>query len=181
MAQQSRTAFIIGIVSVCVLLGGCDVGINPLIFDGTPVEATFEINSLASTFPPVVYSVNLQDVLSQIDDAVDSIKVYNITLHVENSGTNSPSVTGDITLNGAMFVSLNGTPISAFAHERSIFDAGLQGQGFTYSPTIVPTINGYLREEPKPTLTVVASGSANQSPLNFTIRVKLYTQVFLKP
>jgi hypothetical protein len=181
LAHYSQTTLIVISVSICLLIGGCDIGINPLIFDGTPVEATFEVNSLVSTFPPIVYSVDLQEVLSDIDDEVDSIKVYNITLHVENSGGNNPSVTGDITVNGNTLVSLSNTPVSAFAAERTIFDPGLQAQGFNYSPTIVPTINGYLKQDPKPTVNVVASGSANQSPLHFTIHVKVYTQVFLKP
>ncbi len=166
---------------LCLLMAGCDIGINPLIFDGSPVEASFEVNSLISTFPPIVYSVNLGDVLSDIDDEVDSIKVYNITLLIENLGTTNPSVTGDITVNGNTLLSMNNTPISVFVSEHSIFDASLQAQGFNYSSTIVPTINGYLKQDPKPTVNVVASGSAAPAPLHFKIHVKVYTQVFTRP
>ena len=179
--KHSKMLLLASLGAITVLMMGCELGINPIIFDGTPVEATFEVNSLVSTFPPLAYSVNLQDVLSEIDEAVDSIKAYNITLLIDETGGSNPSVTGDITVNGNTLLSMNGTPISAFATERSIFDSKLQALGVNYSSSIVPIINGYLQQDPKPTVTVVTSGSASPVPLHFTIHVKLYSQVFSKP
>jgi hypothetical protein len=175
-----RTIFVI----VCIIVltcFGCDVGTNPIILDGTPAEATIVVNS-ASSIILASYSVNLQDVLSGISKQVDSIKAYNITLQIDDAGGNNPALTGNITLtsglNSDSVLALNGTSISAFASERSIFDPKLSSFGFTFSSTIISKINQYLQQDPKPTVTVTIRGNASTSPLNFTIHLRLYTQVY---
>jgi hypothetical protein len=173
------------VVSLVLLMAGCDVGTNPLIFDGTPAEATFEITSVGSVFPPITYIVDLQSVLSDINDYVDSIKVYNISMKIENLGGTNSTISGNLTINKVgdptihQFVSLNGTPISAFATEKSIFDPSLAASGFTYSPTVVPLLNGFLKDNPKPTVDVVASGTSTAG--HYIIHVKVYSQVFTTP
>ena len=172
-------------VTLVLLMAGCDVGTNPLIFDGTPAEATFEVTSVGSVFPPIGYIVDLQTMLSDINDYVDSIKVYNISMRIENLGGTNSTISGNITMNKVgdatihQVVSMNGTPISAFATEKSIFDPGLAVSGFTYSPTIVPILNGFLKDNPKPTVDVVASGTSTAG--HYIIHVKVYSQVFTTP
>ncbi|HEV8539440.1 MAG TPA: hypothetical protein VGR15_11035 [Bacteroidota bacterium] len=166
----------LGLTMVC--MQGCDLAMNPLIFDGTPVEATFPVISPVTLFPPLVYSVDLEDILSESDNAVDSIKAYNITMLIDNPGAANLALTCNMTVNGDTLLTMNNTPASALASERTIFDSKLTALGLSYSPTIVPTINGYLKQNPKPRVTVLVSGVGTPAPLNFTIHVKLYSQVF---
>ena len=174
----------ITLVVFSLITTSCDIGVNPLIIDGTPTEATFVVNSSYATFPPLSFNVNLQDVLTGIAKEVDSIKAYNITMLIDGTDGTDPNLNGRIVLKNGVNVdtllTMKDTPISPFASERTIFDTKLHNDGFNYSPTIVTTINGCLKQDPKPTVTVTASGSANQGPLHFTIHVKVYTQVFIK-
>jgi len=169
------------IVAAAAFLLGCDVGVNPLLFDGSPGQATFRIDeSVTSSYSGSV-GVDLEDILSAIDDEIDSVKVFNITLLIDSTeGTNSSTTfTGTTLVNSTVMLSMSNTPMSAFVSERSIFDNTIPG--LTYNSGIINTLHALLRDRPAPTVTVSFSGTSSPSgPLHFTAHLKLYTQVYTK-
>ena len=174
-------------ILVLPLLGSsCDVGLYPLLFDGAPLTATFRLDQPTFTSFDVSQTVDLQEIRSGLDKNIDSIKVFNISLQIDSTaGTNSATtLTGAVLIDGDSLIAVNGVPISEFATERSIFDATITG-GRVFKNAGVATLIALLRtlsQSSGPlTATVRASGAASASPLHFTIKLKLYTQVFTPP
>ncbi len=161
------------------LITGCDVGVNPLLFDGAPAQATFRVDE-----PEFAYAgsetISLEDVLSAIDGEIDSVKVFNITLLIDSTAGTSDTTkfSGDARLNGSMMVQLHDTPMADFATERSIFDNSITG--LTVYPGIISTIHSLLTNRPAPEVTISFTVSSNTSPLHFTAHVKIYTQIYTK-
>ncbi len=162
-----------------LLIGGCDVGINPLIIDGTPVSVVLVVETDQTSYTSVS-SVNLQQVLDAIDGFADSVAFYNFTLElVDLQGTPaSTALNGSFTINGTLLLQLNGILLSAFGSERSIFDPTLQGA--TVNSAGVTVLKNLLHQQPLPPVSVGLNGSTS-NPLNFRLRVKIYTQIYTTP
>jgi hypothetical protein len=177
---------VLAAVLLIALVGvNCDLGINPLLFDGPPVTGTLRVDAVGSVFA-TVQVVDLGAVVKDVDKDIDSIKVYNITLQIDSTAGTNPSTTfsGSALVDGDSLLNVSGLPISAFATERSIFDATLTG-GPIFVETgvahLIAILKAYGETHTLPTITVVASGTASTSNLHFTIKVRLYTQLYLPP
>jgi len=184
MKALNIVAAAVTLLTVGAFLVGCDVGINPLLFDGTPVEASYcvEVTS-GTTISPISKTVNLEDILSSIEKDIDSVKIYNITLLVDSTTGTAPGVdfTDSLYMGSTKVFSMNGTPLTAFTTERSIFDPSITGLQF--GSTIVSTLTSYIdpKNRPAPTVTLTFAGSASNQPLLFTVHLKIYAQVYTKP
>ena len=53
--------------------------------------------------------------------------------------------------------------------------------GFSYNSPGVNHLIAVLQQRPLPTVTVAVAGTASNSNLHFTAKLKLYTQVFTNP
>jgi hypothetical protein len=170
------------IVAMVLLFGGCDVGINPLIFDGTVAALSIRIETQAGEASyNVVSAVNLGIILDAVEEVVDSVTFYNLTLKVDNLvGTPATTaLTGTVALQGTTLLQLNGVQLSAFSSERSIFDPSLQG--VTVNLAGINLLKNLLAQNPLPVISVALNGSASNSPLNFTVHTKIYTQIYTTP
>lgn len=163
-------------------LAGCDVGINALLFDGSPLTASLRIDSPITTIPPQVETVNMNEVLEAIDEIVDSIDVFNITLIIDSTENNAATVlNGTSSINGIPLVTMSNVSIAEFAAERSIFKKPLMA-GLTVTPEGIRELRRALNNRSlTPEAVFTFSGSANSSPIHCTIRVKIYTQVYTSP
>ncbi len=169
------TVFAVGSM---LLNAGCEIGTNPVVLDGAPITASLRVdvpnNVLYDSLP-----VNLGDAMSGIDNEVDSIRIYNVTLLIDSTGTSDSGIIarGGFKLNNDTVLTLVDNPLSAFATERSIFDPRLKNLGFTYDPTMILKLQQYLRQKPQPVVQI-AFGILSTSPIHFTAHLKIYTQVF---
>lgn len=165
------------------LFAGCDVGVNPLLFDGEPVSAELVIHpGPTETAFAQVQTVNLMDILSEFSDDFDSVNVFNITLQVENTG-NMPTTTllsGGSQFNGSNLVSFTNKPLSDFLAEQSIFK--LQGVTVQKSTVLAlkNAVNDALRGVGSPTATIGVAGSSSNTNVNLKAIVRVYTQIFTK-
>jgi hypothetical protein len=165
---------IVAAVGAILFITGCEIGTNPVILDGSPITADLRIDGTSNILSDSL-SVNLGDALSGIDKEVDSIRIFNITLLIDSTDT-GVIAQGGLRLDNDTVLTLVGTPLSAFATERSIFDPKLKTMGFSYDSTIVLTLQQLLRQKPQPVVHI-AFGILS-SPLHFTAHLKIYTQVF---
>ena len=160
---------------------GCDIGVNPLLFDGTPVGADYRVDVTGTSYSGST-SIPLRDILESIRGEVDSISLINITLLVDSTaGTaTTTALSGFVSVDDYTILTLSDVPISAFSSERSIFDKTITG--FTFNRAGVDYLVGLLSnpESVPETVNATVSASSSSSPLHFTIHVKLYTQVFTK-
>ncbi len=169
------------------LITGCDVGTNPLLFDGSPLTAKLRVESSVGTAFDESASIKVADVLSSVDKAVDSVKVFNITLKIDSltDGTmDTTKVSGTGQVDGHLLFTINNVPLSAFASERSIFDSTIPG-GPIFDADGVSHLLDLLHQlqagTPPASITVRASGSASSSTLHFNVKVSLYTQIYTTP
>ena len=167
---------------LATIIAGCDIGINPLIFDGSVTGKTFYVNTTGTSFDEGA-SFDLSSLKDLTDQTIDSLKFYNLTILID-SATGTPSISGSIvvdSVNGVpasdTIVTLTNVPITDFSSERSIFDPTLAG--VTYNASAVAILKGYFNSGA--VIHVRASGSSSSSPLVFDIHVKIYGQVFTKP
>lgn len=178
------TTFVLILIplSLCLIGMGCELGINPLLFDGSPVTATFRAHTVGNTYSDSK-SINLHDVVTNLDKDIDSIKVFNVTLQIDSltNGTNSSTLTtGSVVIDTDTLFTVRNVALSAFASERSIFDNSLTG--FSYNPAGVNHLISLLQQHPLPTnVTLTVAGTATNDTLYFRARIKLYTQVFTSP
>jgi hypothetical protein len=158
---------------------GCDLGINPLIFDAPAATAKFRVDETVSSSFDNSAVVDLEEISTNIDADIDSVKVFNITLQIDSTAGTSPATTisGSALVDGNPLLTLSGTAISQFASERSIFDSTLAG-GPVYMSAGVQHLISVLRQRPLPAVTVRAFGTASGLPLHFTIRLRVYAQIF---
>ncbi len=161
------------------LIASCDLGVNPLLFDGSPATASFRVDETLTASYDESAAVDLEDIRTNIDANIDSVKVFNITLQIDSSAGTNPATTvsGSALIDGNPLLTLSGTAISQFASERSIFDTTITG-GPIYNNSGVQHLINVLSQRPLPTVTLRAFGSASGLPLHFTIRLRLYTQIF---
>jgi len=170
---------LVAVLAAASAFAGCDLGINPLIFDAPAATAKFRVDeTVASAFDNSTM-VDLEEVRTTIDADIDCVKVFNITLQIDSTAGTSPAttITGSALIDGSTLLTLNGSAISQFASERSIFDTTLAG-GPIYNSAGVQHLINVLRQRPLPAVTVRAFGSANSLPLHCTIKLRVYTQIF---
>jgi len=185
--MTTKFLLLVSIVLIAALGISCDVGVNPLLWDGTPVTATFRVDKAGSSYDTTI-SVNLNHIIADIDEDIDSIKVFNVTLQIDSTaGTDSSTTfTGSAIIDGDTLLTVTNGSIRQFATERSIFDTTLTG-GPIFNNTGVAYVIALLKEYKRPdhtylrTVTLRSWGQASTSPLHFTIKLRLYTQVFLPP
>ncbi len=169
------------LVSIVPLLNGCEIGANPVILDGSPTTQTLRVDNNGAFFGGSG-TVNLSDAFSGVEDQVDSVRIFNITLSIDSTVGTPPgtSLTGLLILNTDTLFTLNGTSLSEFSTERTIFDPKLKQRGCAYSPATVGILQRLLNQNPHPSVTVSFGGIASSSPVHFSAHMKLYTQIFTR-
>ena len=164
-----------------LLLIGCDVGINPLLFDGSPLERDFTINTTQTSFSSSE-TIDLDSVAANISQDIDSVKVFNITVRIENAGTTPASTTfsGTASFEGNTLATLSGVSLTTLSTERSIFNT----TGITFNGAGVSALGNAINDAvhnsggSPHTRTFAISMTASDSPVNIIIHVKVYTQVY---
>ncbi len=180
---MNRFSFcIVGIIVVSMMFwGGCDTAVNPFIFDGSPVSAVIEIDVDAVSFDATEQfdQMDLNDLLEDIDDVIDSVSVFNITLQIDQlQGTpENLTLSGSIWLDSRNLVTMSGMPVNVFASEQSIFDGGF-AQYLSVNSQTYNYLMSILAQSTLPTVTVSVSGEASGSPVRLRVSVTLYTQVY---
>jgi hypothetical protein len=164
-----------------LLIPGCEVGMNPVIFDGSAATARFPVDADIPFFLPPAFSVEDSVDIGGIYDGVeevDSIRFYNLTFIAEgDSAALAVRVSGTIEVDGTPFLVFDDVPLSAFSPERSIFNPVA---GFAYDPAGVSVIRQALAPgSANTTLNLAGDFQASSRSLHFTLQAKLYTQVFI--
>jgi|ERR1051326_8026442 hypothetical protein len=175
--MKSQLSIIIVMFMVVGLAAmGCDVGINPLVLDGSVTAKTFHVNTTGGSFQDAD-SINLGAVRDAASKTIDSLKFYNLTILIDSTdGTPANAkISGSIRVDGNILVALSNVPISAFSSERSIFDPTLTGVSAP-SPGVVNDLKTKFADGE--TVLVEVDGSSVSSPLNFYVHVKIYGQLF---
>jgi hypothetical protein len=171
--------YIVIILSLSFLLrNGCDIAINPLLFNGSPITAEFVIDEQVTTYNETD-QIRLSNILSSISEKVDSIKVFNVTLRIEPM-TGTPAnltVSGSLSIDNQGMVVLSNLPVSMYQNEQSIFDFGVT-QYLTVDPGMIAFLNSLLAQSTLPAVTVNVSGQASETPVRLRIFITLYTQVY---
>jgi hypothetical protein len=172
-------------VALLVLVGfGCEVGVNPLLFDGSPLAASFTVNTTGTSYNGST-TLNLNDVVKDFSKSIDSTDVFNVTIRIENaSSPENTTISGIGQVDGNTLLQITNVPLSTFATEKSVFDKSITGfnvdaSGFLALRTLVK--NALQQPDMPHTATLSLSGTASQSPLQFTIYVKIYTQLYTNP
>jgi hypothetical protein len=162
-------------------LAGCEIGTNPIILDGAPAAQTLRVDNSANFFAGTG-PVALSEIFNGVDNEIDSVKVFNVTMLIDSTaGTTGGTVlTGLLLINTDTLFTLNGTPLSAFSAERTIFDPTLAQAGFTYSTSTLMKLQHALNQKPQPTVTLTFGGIASNSPIHFSAHFTLYTQFFTR-
>jgi hypothetical protein len=167
------------------LLAGCEFTNSPLLVEGAFVNATFRVDQdglPANTPVGTAATVHLRDVLEDAGGTADSVKIYNITVAIDSVTGSTPPATplsGSASIDGRALFSLSGVPLAALAAERSIFDTSVPG--FAFNASGVHYLVQSLRQDPPPSVTVAVVASSSSPALHFTMRVKIYTQVYTTP
>ena len=181
---------IVALGMLITIIAGCDIGINPLILDGSVVGRTLHVDTrgLASFYEDTA-SFNLASVrdLSDKGKTIDSINFYNLTILIDSASLTpgGTKVTGDIIIDQVDGVLASDTiavltdaKISDFSSERSIFDPTLSSEVY-YSAAGISRLetafdNGSV-------VRVHVKGSSTNSPLVFDVHIKIYGQLWFEP
>ena len=167
---------------------GCDIGVNPLLFDGAPVDVTFDVNTTGNAYSGLT-TVDLSEVFEKIGNEIDSVKIFNITVQVETTEV-TPGTTilnGFASAGGNTIITLHDLPLSSVKTERSIFDTTITG--FELNTAGVQSLVDAIRAASEdrgnshPIDFAVAGTASNSpgSPLQMKVHFKVYTQVFTEP
>jgi hypothetical protein len=186
VAMKFKHLFPLAVVlAVLPLIGSvCDVGLNPLLFDGSPLTASVVVHAHSTTYDNTA-TIDLSKTLSDIKKDIDSADIYNITLKFRNDGSTPAGTTasGSVTINNIWIFTLNTVKISDFAKERSIFrlpagSISLNRAGIRQLRRLLWQIsrNGGAAYP----VSVHLFGTSSQL-LDVTAFVTLYTQVFTPP
>lgn len=168
-----------------LFLVGCEFTNSPLLVEGAFVNAAFRVDQegLPANTPFGTASVvRLSDLLADVSEVADSIKIYNITVTIDSitgSTSSASPISGSASIDGRTFFSLSNVPMSALGQEHSIFDASVPG--CTFGAAGVQYLIQSLRQHPPPDVVVSVLGSSGATALHFTMRVKFYTQIYTTP
>ena len=178
MKLKKISSLLIVVGTLLVFVTGCEVGINPLLFDGAPVVATWEFDQSGTSYTGSTIK-DLVEILKDIKNSADSVKVFNITIQVENTGSTpaGTTVSGTATFNSTTVITLSGISLDSLAAERSIF---LPLTGLSSNPAGVTELATAILH-PTGTVTFGVSGTTSWSPLQIRITLRLYTQVYTHP
>ena len=177
------TIFLVAVLFL-TLGSGCDLGVNPLLFDGTPVSAVFYVNTTGTSYSGSK-TVNLNDIFDAVGNRIDSIKVFNITLQVDSTeGTPAgTTLTGTGTADDVTIVTMTNADITSLATEQSIFDPSFTA--FTLNSDGVDALatkitNAFADRSVPHNVNFEVSGSRSTSTgsLKMKIIVRVYTQVY---
>ncbi len=179
-----KRTFFTGTVLMVILFfvaAGCDVSVNPLVFDGSPISTRIEIDTEQNTFE-YSNSINLNAAVVDFDDVVDSISVYNVTLKVENrlSPSAETPFNAYLYIDDVKLADINGLTFAAFESEQSLFTDELL-EYITINLNSVESLSTKLAQSPLPTVNVKVAGNVEEGPLTFDLLVTLYTQVYTTP
>jgi hypothetical protein len=171
------------VIAVLPLIGSvCDVGMNPLLFDGSPITATVAIHANTTIYDSTA-TIDLKDALSDVKKDIDSADIYNITLKIRNDGSTPVGTTasGTVMINNIWIFSMNNVKISDFAKERSIFR--LPAGSITLRPQGMRQLRRLIWSVSRGQTGVVSVhlfGTSSQK-LDVTAFLTLYTQVYTPP
>lgn len=179
-----RILIITSVLSALFLVTGCELGMNPFIFDGTVTSDPVWVNS---SFPVigVQQSIDLSDARLNAqqgsDPQIDSVKFYNLLLMFDSTGGTpaGTSLTGILMINTDTLATLTNVPVIAFNPERSIFDQSLPG--WRYNNAGVQFLMQTLRNPNPPPVMFTFGAIASNTPISFRARVKVHAQVFTSP
>lgn len=162
---------------------GCEFGLKPLILDGSVVKHSLRINSSTGNFF-VQDSVDLNPILSNIADQVDSIKFFNIMVKIDSTvGTPAgTTLSGWSFINGDTLFRVTNVPLTTFAEEISILR--FPHAGFEFKNNGLAKLRQIIRKYPNsplPKIQFRMSGSTNPGSLFCTVHIGIYTQIFSKP
>ena len=166
-------------------ISGCEFTNSPLLVEGAFVNSAFRVDQ--EGLPPntpfgIAATVRLSDVLKDVNNIADSIKIYNISVMIDSvTGTTSAStpISGTASIDGHALFSMANVPLSSLHNEQSIFDPSVAG--FTFNSTGVQYLVQSLRQKPPPNVTVAVLGNSSASTFHFTLHVKIYTQIYTTP
>jgi len=162
---------------------------NLVILDSV-TSAKYSIDTGEVTFSESE-SVDLQDVIDDIDGDVENVDFFNITMFVSNIYNSSPqtSISGQLTArisgNSESHALVNFSNISFedFLTERSIFSEELPG--INYDQEGVQALIGYYNRKPAPVVNFTLNGTINRAGgegnVKFDFEAKLYTQISTDP
>ena len=182
--MKTSKFIVAALLAILALAGaGCELATNPLLFDGAPLVATFDVEPS----PPSIFfgkdtTINLQTALENVESSIDSIRIFNVTIQIEPLDDHGAVtlVAAGVLVDGDTLVTATNVPVSAFATERSIFDKSLAG--FAYNSTGVNHLIDLVKQNPLPTAVQVrAGGETNISTYHVRIKFRVYTQVFTNP
>lgn len=183
-----KRATIILLAAALLVWGGCELSSLPIIVDASAVADTLRVD-IEPPVPPALlgsFQANLGTLLSDVDVA-DSIRLYDLSMQVVNNTTDTAAtLTGLLVMqrSGSVqrdtLIELSGARIADFAAERSIFSQDVPG--YRYNPRGVGALAQLLRgPQPLPSVIFTLLAFADRPSLHFTMRVKVYAQVFASP
>jgi hypothetical protein len=181
--KKLKYAAVVSVFALVLIFGGCDVGVNPLLFDGTPLRAVIAVDDAEPSFDES-HVVSIGGILEGIDDAVDSVNVFNITLRVKDRVSPAANTTFSsvIYIDGLVLAEVAGLTLGDFSSERSLFEDGLWGSAIEVNPAGLQHLKNVLNQaSSSPNVSVRAAGTVGGSPLEFSIEVTLYTQIYTTP
>jgi hypothetical protein len=165
---------------IILFLAGCEVGKYPLILDASGKSRTIRVD----VTPPASFSdsatIALADLKSLTDYNIDSIRFYNLTLHVSNNTSpENAAVTGEVIVNGTPLLALTNVQVTQFSEEKSIFDKTITG--YSYNKLGVIFLLTAIKTQSPSELEVKLVVNQIENPLHFDLTITLYAQVFTNP
>jgi hypothetical protein len=178
--MKSLNVFIFVILFLVCTAADCEIGTNPLIFDGATAEMDFDIKTDTTHYSDAA-EVDLSDILEDVDLEIERISIFDMTIEVDRLKNTAPSVTiaGTISIDGMVLISMTATPLSAFANERSVFDPSLTT--ISVNTATVEYIKSILNSGNPPVVIGRARGTGSVQEMEFRARLRIYTQVHANP
>lgn len=155
-----------------LLLGACKL--FPISFD-LPQEMNFDINQSGSTYNGTkVIDPSTNEQFKKNTDKIKDITVERVTYTISNfDGTNTQTANASFDVadgsgNGKVNVgSFNNLNIASMVSKET---------DLTASPASITALSGFMKASPFK-VTVYYSGSVNQAPAKFSLKLKFYTKV----
>lgn len=158
----------------------CEIGTNPLIYDGATADMVFNIKTDTTHYSGNA-EIDLNEIIEGIDADIEQISIFNLTLHIDNLQNTAPTVTiaGSISINGLTLISMGATQLGTFAAERSLFDPALTT--VSVNSSTVEYLKMILNSGNPPMVFGSAQGTGSVEEMEFRARLRLYTQVHANP
>ncbi len=179
MTNIKYSIFLVALIISTFLLG-CELTKFPLVLDSS-IAGSMPVNIIT---PVTQYNDSIQITINGIkevtEETIDSLKLYNITLTIENLSPSDASVSGNVTVDGNLLLTFTNMNLSQFNKERSIFDKNLNGFQYHYSGVqhLMQTIKQITDTQYTKNITIKLSMGTISNPISFILKVKIYAQVF---